>query len=40
MKPADLEHLLANRRAIIREASDTTQWQYIHTSQNPADDAS
>ncbi len=31
---------VANRVSEIREASEVTQWRYIHTSQNPADDAS
>lgn len=31
---------MANRITIIIATSDTAQWQYIHTSQNPADDAS
>lgn len=31
---------VANRISAIREASDVTQWRYIHSSQNPADDAS
>nr|XP_055059768.1 uncharacterized protein LOC129443292 [Misgurnus anguillicaudatus] len=31
---------VANRISAIREASDVTQWKYIHTSQNPADVAS
>jgi len=29
-----------NRISIIREASDPAQWWYVHTKQNPADDAS
>lgn len=32
--------LVVNRIAANREASDTAQWHYIHTSQNPADAAS
>ena len=31
---------VANRVAAIRKETDTAQWKYIHTSQNPADDAS
>lgn len=31
---------VANRISIIREASDPAQWRYVHTKQNPADDAS
>ncbi len=31
---------VANRIATIRRGSDVSQWRYIHTSQNPADDAS
>ena len=31
---------VANRIFVIRGASDPAQWQYIHTSQNPADSAS
>lgn len=32
--------LVANRISVIREASNPAQWRYIHTSQNPADNAS
>lgn len=31
---------VANGVSIIREASEVTQWKYIHTSQNPADGVS
>ncbi|KAL7840982.1 hypothetical protein SRHO_G00246730 [Serrasalmus rhombeus] len=31
---------VANRVSAIREVTDVSQWRYIHTSQNPADDAS
>ncbi|XP_049323404.1 uncharacterized protein LOC125782685 [Astyanax mexicanus] len=31
---------VANRVSTIREITDITQWRYIHTTQNPADDAS
>lgn len=31
---------MANRVSAIRDASEVTQWKYIHTSQNHADDAS
>lgn len=32
--------VVANRISAIREASDISQWRYIPTAQNPADDAS
>ncbi|XP_049323488.1 uncharacterized protein LOC125783001 [Astyanax mexicanus] len=31
---------VANRVSTVREITDITQWRYIHTTQNPADDAS
>jgi len=31
---------VANRVSVIREASDVTQWKYIHTSQYLTDDVS
>lgn len=31
---------VAYRISVIREATDPVQWQYVHTSQNPADSAS
>ncbi|XP_049918294.1 uncharacterized protein LOC126401218, partial [Epinephelus moara] len=31
---------VANRISTIRRATDVSQWRYIHTTQNPADEAS
>ena len=37
---ARLHTFVANRVQVIREASDVSQWRYIETKVNPADDAS
>lgn len=31
---------VANRTAVIREATDVEQWRYIGSKKNPADEAS